>query len=82
MAHIIQQLQKDHLNVARLLDLLETQIGALHDGETPDYLLMLDVMCYMRHYPDLFHHPKVKGSNRPIADAQTLWPERIVSRIR
>ena len=58
MAHIIQQLQKDHLNAARLLDLLEAQIGILHDGETPDYLLMLDVMCYMRHYPDLFHHPK------------------------
>ncbi|MEE9598540.1 MAG: hemerythrin domain-containing protein [Acidiferrobacterales bacterium] len=58
MAHIIQQLQKDHLNAARLLDLLEAQIGTLHDGETPDYLLMLDMMCYMRHYPDLFHHPK------------------------
>ncbi len=58
MAHIIQQLQKDHLNVARLLDLLEAQIGTLNHGGTPDYLLMFDVMCYMRHYPDLFHHPK------------------------
>ena len=58
MAHIILQLQKDHLNAAKLLDLLEAQIGTLHDGETPDYLLMFDVMCYMRHYPDLFHHPK------------------------
>lgn len=58
MAHIIQQLQQDHLNVAKLLDLLEAQTGTLHDGRTPDYLLMFDVMCYMRHYPDLFHHPK------------------------
>jgi len=58
MPHIILQLQQDHLNAAKLLDLLEAQIGTLHDGETPDYLLMFDVMCYMRHYPDLFHHPK------------------------
>ena len=58
MADIIQQLQQDHLNAAKLLDLLEAQIGTLHDGETPDYLLMFDVMCYMRHYPDLFHHPQ------------------------
>ncbi len=57
MAHIIQQLQQDHLNVARLLDLLEAQTETLHDGETPDCLMMFDVMCYMRHYPDLFHHP-------------------------
>ncbi len=58
MAHIIQQLQKDHLNATRLLDLLEAQIGILNHGGTPDYLLMFDVMCYMRHYPDLFHHPQ------------------------
>ncbi len=58
MADIIQQLQKDHLSAARLLDLLEVQIGTLHDGETSDYHLMLDVMHYMTHYPDLFHHPK------------------------
>lgn len=79
MADIIQQLQKDHLNAARLLDLLEVQIGTLHDGENPDYLLMLDVMRYMTHYPDLFHHPredvvfkKLKqrdASARPIVDS-------------
>ena len=79
MADIIQQLQKDHLIAARLLDLLEVQIGTLHDGGTPDYLLMLDVMHYMTHYPDLFHHPredlvfkKLKqrdASARPIVDS-------------
>ena len=58
MVDIIQQLQKDHLNAARLLDFLEGQIGTLHDGENPDYPLMLDVMRYMTHYPGLFHHPK------------------------
>ena len=78
MADIIQQLKQDHLNAARLLDLLEVQIGTLHDGETPDYLLMLNVMHYMTHYPDLFHHPKEDlvfkklkqrdASARPIVD--------------
>lgn len=58
MADIIQQLRKDHLNAAKLLDLLEAQIETLDKGETTDYLLMLDAMHYMTHYPDLFHHPK------------------------
>ena len=58
MTHIILQLKQDHINIAKLLDLLEVQLGTLQEGETPDYLLMFDVMCYMRRYPDLFHHPK------------------------
>jgi len=48
----------DHVNFARLLDLLEAQLVLFHDGETPHYELMLDIMFYMTHYPDAIHHPK------------------------
>ena len=58
MAEIIRQLRQDHINIAKLLELLEAQIGSLDEGEIPDYLLMFDVMCYLRRYPDLFHHPR------------------------
>jgi hemerythrin-like domain-containing protein len=48
----------DHANFARLLDLLDRQLAAFHEGEQPDYTLILDVVSYLRHYPDRFHHPR------------------------
>ena len=48
----------EHANFATLLDLLEGAARPLHRGEAPDYELMLDIMFYMTHYPDVLHHPK------------------------
>ncbi|HVO88146.1 MAG TPA: hemerythrin domain-containing protein [Casimicrobiaceae bacterium] len=48
----------DHVNFARLLNLLEDEVQRLHDGSSPDYELMLDIMYYMTHYPDMLHHRK------------------------
>lgn len=48
----------EHANFAKLLDLLETELDLFHKGESPDYELMLDIMFYMTHYPDVLHHPK------------------------
>lgn len=48
----------DHVNFGQLLGLLEKQVAVLHGGERPDYELMLDIMSYLRHYPDRFHHPR------------------------
>ncbi|MGF1613300.1 MAG: hemerythrin domain-containing protein [Gammaproteobacteria bacterium] len=58
MASVIKKLRIDHANMSRLLDELETQIGLFHAGENADYVLMMDIMQYMSHYPDLFHHPR------------------------
>ena len=48
----------EHVNFAALLDLLELHLDRFHRGEPPDYELMLDIMFYMTHYPDVLHHPK------------------------
>ena len=48
----------EHVNFGTLLDLLEGQLDLFHKGESPDYELMLDIMYYMTHYPDVLHHPK------------------------
>ena len=57
MTEPISAWHADHVNFARLLDLLERQLAAFHAGEQPDYALMLDIVHYLRHYPDRFHHP-------------------------
>ena len=48
----------EHANFATLLDLLEGELDLFHKGSSPDYELMMDVMFYMTHYPDVLHHPK------------------------
>ena len=48
----------DHVNFGRLLDCLEGQLELFHDGGSPHYELMLDIMFYMTHYSDALHHPK------------------------
>ena len=48
----------EHINFARLLDLLETQVAAFHRGERPNYDLMGNIVYYLRSYADRFHHPR------------------------
>jgi len=50
--------QAEHVNFATLLDLLEGQLDLFHRGKKPDYEMMLDIMFYMTHYPDVLHHPR------------------------
>ena len=58
MSDVLAALNRDHANVAKLLDLLESEILAIEVGKTPDYPLLQDIMRYMTSYPDRFHHPK------------------------
>lgn len=48
----------EHLRFARLLDFLEQQVAIFHDGQDPDYELMRDVVYYLHHYADRYHHPR------------------------
>ena len=70
--------QGEHANFATLLDLLEDQLDLFHQAEKPDYQMMLDIMFYMTHYPDVLHHPRedlafariseLEVNSRPIVD--------------
>lgn len=48
----------EHVNFTKLLDILEHQLRLFHEGASPNYEMMLDIMYYMTHYPDVLHHPK------------------------
>lgn len=58
MAEQIAVWKAEHQNFLHLLDLLDAEIGTFHKGERPNYDLMLDIVYYLIHYPDRFHHPK------------------------
>jgi hemerythrin-like domain-containing protein len=58
MSNPIARWREEHVRFAKLLDTLEAQLDCFHRAERPDYPLMLEVMRYMRHYPDTSHHPR------------------------
>jgi hemerythrin-like domain-containing protein len=58
MHKIMSDLHQDHINLARVLTILEQQVKRLTNGDSTDFFLMLDATNYIRHYPDLIHHPR------------------------
>jgi hemerythrin-like domain-containing protein len=58
MPDTLAQWHTEHVNFARLLNLLEAELDLFHKGDSPNYELMLDIMFYMTHYPDVLHHPR------------------------
>ena len=58
MADALAVWHAEHVDYSRLLDVLEEQVAAFHAGRSPNYSLMLDVVSYLRHFPDRFHHPR------------------------
>jgi len=48
----------EHRYVLRLIKMLEHEANTLQDGAEPDFLTVADVLNYIIHYPDRFHHPK------------------------
>ena len=48
----------EHANFSRLLDILQKQLDEFHAGGKPNYELMVDIVTYLRYFPDLHHHPR------------------------
>jgi len=58
MASPVELWQAEHRDFERLLELVDTEIKVFRDGGTPDYELMRDIVQYLRHFPDRYHHPR------------------------
>jgi len=48
----------EHVNFARLLDLLDAQVAVFHRAAHPNYDLMGNILYYLRTFADRFHHPR------------------------
>lgn len=58
MTDPISEWHQEHVRFTQLLDLLEQQVAMFHSGDQPNYDLMRDIICYLRHFADRFHHPR------------------------
>jgi len=58
MSELIDLWHAEHRHFSRLLDLLERQVIAFHADNEPNFELMLDLVSYLRFFPDRYHHPR------------------------
>lgn len=58
MLNLVEQIHADHVNMSRILDVIEQEVDRARDEEMPDLELLEDAMRYMTNYSDLVHHPK------------------------
>ncbi|WP_022719604.1 hemerythrin domain-containing protein [Rhodopseudomonas sp. B29] len=58
MSRIIELLNEEHRNIARLLDVLEHELSVFDRRERPDYEIFQAIIEYFREYPEACHHPK------------------------
>ena len=58
MIDLLEELERDHLNMAALLRVLERQVELFRRGQSPDYEIIEAIVAYFLDYPDLIHHPK------------------------
>jgi hemerythrin-like domain-containing protein len=55
---------------SRLLDLLDRQVAVFRAGADPDYELMRDIVQYLQHYADRFHHPRENAAFSLLAERE------------
>ena len=58
MIDLLDELQRDHTNMAALLKILEHQVDLVRKGEQADRDALRGIAEYFCDYPDLCHHPK------------------------
>jgi len=58
MSNLVDQIHRDHINMVRVIELIEQEVERARKEETPDLDLLEDALRYLTNYSDLVHHPK------------------------
>lgn len=58
MTVLLKELQREHREMSRVLDVIQLQIDTVRSARAGDYGLLRDAVYYMTQCPDLFHHVK------------------------
>ena len=54
----LTDLHDDHINISRLLNLIDQKVEKLKSGERPDYMLLCDAIRFIADHAEQHHHPK------------------------
>lgn len=58
MPATLDRLQKEHRDIATLLDILENELSSFDEAAAPDFEIMAAIADYFLGYPQAAHHPK------------------------
>lgn len=64
MRPLLETLHNDHVNLARLLDLLSSELDALSAGREANFDLKIEMLDYIEHYAEQSHHPTEDQINK------------------
>lgn len=54
---VLNDLHQDHVNLNKLLAVLDNKLEELKQGEMPNFVLLADAVDYITTYADAYHHP-------------------------
>ena len=82
MSHLLDKLHRDHDNLAHLLDLLSAQLDALYAGQESDFDLKIEMLDYIEHYAEQYHHPAEEkiielAGRKPVMREHQAMSERV-----
>ena len=55
---MLSELHREHINIAKLLDLLRQQLFAIRSEKEVRYRLLRDILSYLSEVADQYHHPQ------------------------
>ena len=55
---VVSELHQDHVNLNKLLEILDKKILKMKRGNRPNFNLMADVIGYIATYAEGYHHPR------------------------
>jgi len=76
MSQLLEKLQQDHVNLARLLDLLSMQLDDLFEGDESNFDLKIEMLDYIEHYAEQYHHPTEEKVNAKAFRKESLQPHK------
>ena len=74
MSPLLEKLHRDHINLARLLDLMTAELDALAAGHESDFDLKIEMVDYIEHYAEQSHHPTEDQINRVAFRKKSMKP--------
>ena len=80
MAEPVAVWHAEHVRFASLLDYIEQQMDAFHAGRDPDFELLRDVVYYLHHYADRYHHPRENVAFARLV-ARDPWIGLVIGRV-
>jgi branched-chain amino acid transport system ATP-binding protein len=82
MNDAIQIIQRDHINLDRVLNVLETAVDTLSPGQAkPDLETLFLAVYYIRVFPDRCHHPKEEQYLFPALRARCPETAELITRL-